>query len=222
MGQQADSSQTVYQQQSKGGPENSQVSWEAPNGTPDQRKENIAIGSQKSGQAATINTHIVQALEDAISITGTTLFAGGPATTVSGKPIALGSTNLVVGSVSVQIALPPLSLNIGQATTLNGEVIQQLPTDISVAGTTLTPGPPPIMASGFPISLGTSALIIGSSSVSIALPRLSWIPGPITDIGGEVVQPLPNGISVVDTMLTPGGPAITVSGTPISLALMLL
>ena len=212
--QQADSSQAVDQKQSNGGLENSLSPWKAPT---DQQGDSIAIGSQKPGQATTINHHIVQPLLDAISIAGTTLFTGAPPITVSDTQIALGSSSLVVGSVSVAIALPPLSLSVGQFTTLNGQLIHQLSTGILVAGTTLTPGAPPVKVSGTPISLGPSAVIIGSSSIPIALPRLPWIPGPITDIDGEVFQLLSNGISVAGTTLTPGGQALTISGTPMSL-----
>ncbi len=217
VGQQEESSQNVDQQESNGGLENNPTSWKAPENTPDEQENSLAISSQKPGQAATINGHIVQPLRHAISIAGTTLSLGAPPITVSSTPIMLDPNALVVDSISVQIRLPLLSLIVGQITTPNGEIIQQLPTGISVAGTTLTPGAPPIKVSGTLISLGSAAVIIGSSSIPIALPRLPWSPGPITNIDSEVVSPLSNGISVAGTTLTPGGPAIMVSGTPMSL-----
>ncbi len=212
--QQADSSQAADQKQSNGVLESGLLPWKVP---PDQQGDSIAIDSQKPGQAATINNHIMQPLLNAISIAGTTVFPGAPPITVSDTPIALGRSSLVVGSVSVAIALPPLSLSAGQLITLNDQLIQQLSTGILVAGTTLTPGAPPVKVSGTPISLCPSAVIIGSSSISIALPRPPWIPGSMTNIDGKVVQPLSNGISVGGTTLTPGGPALTISGTPMSL-----
>ena len=212
--QQADSSQAADQKQSDGGLKGSLFPWKAP---PEQQGNSIAIGSQKPGQATTINNHIVQPLLDAISIAGTTVFPGAPPITVSDTPVALGPSSLVVGSVSVAVALPPLSLSAGQLITLNHQPIQQLSTGILVAGTTLTPGAPPVKVSGIPVSLGPSAVIIGSSSIPIALPRPPWIPGPITNIDGKAIQPLSNGISVGGTTLTPGGPALTISGTPMSL-----
>ena len=217
MGQQAESNQHVDQQDSNGGLENNPTPWKAPDNTPDEQDNSLAISSQKPGQAVTIDSHIVQPLRHAISIAGTTLSPGAPPITVSGTPIMLGPSTLVVGSISVQIRLPPLSLIAGQITTLNGVMIQQLPTGISVAGTTLTPGAPPIKVSGTPISLGPSTVMIGSSSIPIALPRLPWIPGPITNIDSEVVSPLSNGIFIAGTTLIPGGPAVTVSGISMSL-----
>ena len=40
---------------------------------------------------------------------------------------------------------------------------------------------------------------------------------PVTTINNQIVQPLSHGVSVAGTILTPGAPAITASGTPISL-----
>ena len=207
----------VGQQQSNGGQVDDPKSLRVPENTPDQHGNVISIGSQTPGQATTVNSQIIQLLRDAISIAGTTLSAGAPPITISGTPIALDSGTLFVGSSSVRIAQPPLSLIPGQVTNLNGVVIKQLPTGVSVSGSTLTPGAPPIIVFGSPVSLGPSALIIGSSSIPIALPRLPWIQDPETNINGEVVQPLFNWISVAGTTLTPGGPAIKTSGTLMSL-----
>ena len=212
-----DSPGQVGQQQSNGGLVNDPESRKVPEITPDQQGRIISIGSQRPGQAATVNSHMIHLLHDAISIDGTTLSAGAPSITVSRTPIALDSGSLVVGSYSVRLAQPPLSLTPGQVANLNGVVIKQLRTGISVSGSTLTPGSPAIMVSGSPVSLGPSALIIGSSSIPVALPRLPWIQGPVTNFDGEVVQPLVGWISVVGTTLTPGGPAIKISGTPMSL-----
>lgn len=194
LGQQADSSQTAEQQQSNDGLENNSEPWKAPESTPAQHGNIIAIGGQKPGQAATINGQRAQVFGDAISIAGTTLSAGAPPITVSGTRIALGSGSLVVGSVSVQITLPPLSLATGQVTTLNGEVFRQLPTGISVAGSILTPGAPGIMVSGSPVSLGPSALVIGSVSIPVTFPLRPWTPDPMTNTAGEVVRPQDKGV----------------------------
>lgn len=182
-----------------------------PETTPAQQGNIIVIGSQKPGQATTINGQTVQVFGNAISIAGTTLSAGTPPITVSGTPIALGSEKLVIGSISVQIALPPLSLTTGQVTTHNGEVFRQLPTGISVAGSILTPGAPGIMVSGTPVSLGPSTLIIGSISIPVTWPPPPGTPGPMTNTAGEVVQPLSTGVPDFGTTLTLGGHNASVS-----------
>ena len=116
------------------------------------------------------------------------------------------------------IDLPPVPLISGQATKMNGQLIQPLNNGLSIAGQTLTPGAPPVTISGHPIYLGSSSLLIGSSSYAIALPRPSWIPGQVTTINGQVIQPITNGgVSIDGTTLTPEALPITVSGIPISL-----
>lgn len=212
-----DNPDQVEQQQSNGGLVNDPESQRVPESTPDQQEYLISIGSLRPDQALTVNSPTIQVLHDAISISGTTLSAGAPAITVSGTPIAFNSGTLVFGSFSMRIAQPPLSLVPGQVTNLNGVVIKQLHTGISVSGSTLTPGAPPVMVSGSPESLGPSAPIIGSSSIPIALPSLPWIQGPVTNIDGEVAQPLASWVAVAGTTLRPSGPAIKVPDTLISL-----
>ena len=179
----------------------------------------IAIGSQKPGMATTVNGQLAEPLDNGISIAGFTITPDAAPFTADGTRIFLDSSALVVGSISVSVVLPPVPLVPGQATKMNGQFIQPLTNGgISIDGTTLTPGASPITISGTPISWGPSSLIIGSSSYAITLPRQSWIPGQVTTINGQTIQPLPNGgISVDGTTLTPGAPPITVSGVPISL-----
>ena len=110
--------------------------------------------------------------------------------------------------------------NAGEAATVNGQVVQPLSNNaISIAGTTLTPGASPITVSGIRISLGQSEIAIGSSSVLIAtLADSGWIPGKATSIDGQLIQPVSeNEVSIAGMALRPGSPALTLSGTPISL-----
>lgn len=105
----------------------------------------------------------------------------------------------------------------GPVATVNDHIVQPLSNGISITGTTLTAGAPAITVSGMHISLGPSNIIIGASSFPVAANRQIWNPGQVTTMGGQIIQPLSNGISIADTMLTPGASAITISGTPISL-----
>ena len=178
----------------------------------------IAIGSQKPSRPTTVNGQLAEPLNNGISIAGFTVTPNAAPITADGTRIFLGSSALVVGSVSVPIILPPVPLKPGQATSLNGHIVQPLTEGVSIAGLTLTPGASPITISGTPISLGASSLIIGSSSFAVSLPRPSWTPGQVTNINGQIIQPLTNGgISIDGTTLTPNAPPITVSGTSISL-----
>ncbi len=179
----------------------------------------IAIGSQKPSMATTVNGQLAEPVDNGISIAGFTITPDAAPVTADGTRIFLGSSALVVGSISVPVILPPVLLIPGQATNMNGQSIQPLTNGgISIDGTVLTPGASPITISGTPISLGPSSLIIGSSSFAITLPSQSWTPSQVTTINGQIIQPLPNGgISIDGTTLTPGAPPITISGISISL-----
>ena len=132
------------------------------------------------------------------------------------------NTNVNAGQVAAPnysaaaVALHSMLLVPGPVTTVNDQIVQPLSNGISIAGTTLTAGAPAITVSGTHISLGPSNIIIGTSSFPVAANRQIWNPGQVITMGGQITQPLSNGISIADTTLTPGASAITISGTPIS------
>ncbi len=102
----------------------------------------------------------------------------------------------------------------GQITTINGQLVQQLSHGISVAGNTLTPGSPAILASGNPISFGLSALVIGTSTV----PFLSQPPKSSTiNVAGHAMTAAPDAVAVPGTTLYSGAVGVTLDGTAISL-----
>ena len=235
-----DNTGQVGQQQSNDGQVDDPKSLRVPENTPDQHGNVISIGSQTPGQAATVNSQMIQLLRDAISIAGTTLSAGASPITISGTPIALDSGTLVVGSSSVRLAQPPLSLIPGQVTNLNGVVIKQLPSGISVSGSTLTPGAPPIngevvqplfswvsvagtpltpggpaiKTSGTQMSLGSDVLMIGTNSILFATDD----PTPVvTTIAGQMITVNQSAVEIGSSTLTPGGPGLILSGTIVSL-----
>ena len=104
-------------------------------------------------------------------------------------------------------------LSEGQTKTLNNQVIEPLSHGISIAGTTLTRGAPPITVSGTPIHFGPSALVVGTSTVPFDPSNPN--PDPLTTtIAGHVITAAPDAIAIAGTTITPGAPPITVSGTP--------
>lgn len=166
------------------------------------------------GQVTTIAGQVVQPLSDGISIAGISLTAGAPPIMVSGTRISLGPSALVIGTSTIPIALNPLPLIAGQVTTMAGEAVQWLSDGISVAGTTLTPGAPPITVSGTRISLGSFALMVGSSTVSLP----AQVPTPfITTVAGEAITAAPNAVEIAGSTLSPEAPAVTIGGTLVSL-----
>lgn len=103
----------------------------------------------------------------------------------------------------------------GQARTINNQVVQPLSRDISIAGTTLTPGAPGTTLDGTLLSLDTAShLVVGSKTI----PLSSASSNPITTIiAGQIITAASNKIAIAGTALTPGASGLTVSGTLISL-----
>ncbi|MCJ1230204.1 hypothetical protein MMC12_006876 [Toensbergia leucococca] len=103
---------------------------------------------------------------NAVAVAGTTLTPGSPALTISGTIISVGSAGLILGSST--LPLPSLP---SQIITTLGQQFTLLPNNlIAVAGTTLSPGSPPLTISGTIISLNPSGLILGSSTLSLSFP----------------------------------------------------
>jgi hypothetical protein len=157
-------------------------------------------------------------------VSGQTLAPGAPAITVSGTTLSLASSGsvLVVNGASSTIQSPAIPNITPPALTVGNNVFPALdnPRDTFViAGQTLVPAGSAITVFGTTLSLGSSAsflVVNGATSV---------IPNPIAptiNLGNDVLTRLPptSGPSFVvgDQSLIPGGPAITVSGTTLSLA----
>ena len=185
-----------------------------------------AVGSAKAlieGRPTTIDGQIIQILtsDNAVSVGGVKITAGAPRITISGTPISLGPFVLIVGTSSISIIPSPASWAADPVTTVDGQVVQLLSDGnaVSIGGVTITAGAPLTTLSGIPISFGLSALVVGASSIAITHTLAAWASGQVTTIGGQTIQYLSNGdgISIAGTTLGPGVPAITISGTSISL-----
>lgn len=189
--------------------------------------EQVVPVNAASYEPTTILGQVAQSISNGISIAGATLAPGAPPITISGTPVSVGSSGLVIGSSTVPLAaMFPNQITPNapqyQPTTINGEKAQLLSNGgISIAGTTLTAGVSAITISGTPVSVGSSNLIIGSSTVALAaafqppITPTTALYQPTT-INGQEAQLLPNGLSIAGSTLTPGAPAITISGTPLS------
>ena len=189
-------------------------------------------------------------------IVGTqTLVAGGPAVTISGTPISLDShaTALLIGSSALPIHPVPFSTLDGHGLAPDGSTLVIPEAPISLVGGAvsfqvgasslpnfpppaftfadsmyteilnvgfiigtqiLVPGGPAITISGTPISLNpqATALVIGSSTLPID-------PVPfITPISSAPLDSHALAFVIGTQTLVPGGPAITISNAPLSLA----
>ncbi len=121
----------------------------------------------------------------AVAIGGIVLSAHGSAATIGGQVFSLDlSAGVVVG------ATPS-----GAAPVIVGNTAIVNPSNVVVAGSTLTPGGP---------------------GISMITPAPTAIPSVYT-VGGQAFTANANGFSIAGTSLTPGASAITISGTVVSL-----
>ena len=102
----------------------------------------------------------------------------------------------------------------GQAQTIDNQVVQPLAHGISIAGTTLTPGAPPITVSDIPIHFGPSALVVGTSTVPLAPALPAQI---ITNIAGQKITAASDTVAIAGNNLSPGAPGTAIDGTTLSL-----
>ena len=162
------------------------------------------------------NGAIALPMPNAVSIYGTTLTAGAPAATFSGTAVSLdSSSNLIFGGTAQALpSFPQPTLRKDHVTTVNSVAVQLLSTGVSVAGTTLTPGAPPITASGSLVSLGSTVLAVGTSSIPVSFGISQSL---ITTIGGQVVTAAPSAVRIGSITLSPGAPGTTLGGTSVSL-----
>ena len=159
-------------------------------------------------------------------IGGSTLLPGGPAVSISGTPISLASSHIIIGSSTVPLPSSPPS-PAGPATyaspqapaafTFAGQTYTANPAGFAIGSASLLPGGPAVSISGTPISLASSQIIVGAST--IALPSSPPQPHslPTFTIAGQTYTANPSGFAIGSTTLLPGAPPISISGTPISL-----
>ena len=153
-----------------------------PTAAPD-AENNIPLG--------VVGNHVISGDRSHAVVDGQTILPGS-AVTISGTPVSLGDSNLVIGTGSV--ALPSIDSEGSE------------PSAFSIAGTTVSNGGPPITVSGTRISLGPSGLIVGSSTIPLTNPP---------QLGEQTSSP--KVFSIDGTGVTQGGPAVTISGTRVSL-----
>lgn len=100
-----------------------------------------------------------------LPVAGTTLSVNGPAATVSGQRISLADGGLVVGTQTHSFMAPAATA----ITAVGGQTFSRIAHNgaIVVAGSTISRGAPAIEIGRVSISLNPSAIIYGSSTVSI-------------------------------------------------------
>lgn len=172
-----------------------------------------------------------------VVVQGQTLSENGPAITVGGAAVAYSSGFIQVGSSVAPVITPPpqpgpqqpppqvvggltfsrvqqSQVAVPLPVTVGGLPVSVANSAVFIGSITVAPGSA-ITISGTPISLGPSGLHVGSDII----PLPTAVAAPIATIGGHVMTAAAsgNGYVIDKTTLIPGGPAMTVSGTPISL-----
>ncbi|KAL8829682.1 MAG: hypothetical protein Q9170_006069 [Blastenia crenularia] len=164
---------------------------------------------------ATVAGHaIVQQPNGVVAIDGTTLSPGRSPMTISGTPISLNPTAIVIGSST--IPLPPTPTAQAIATAGAQIISQDAAGAVIVAGQTLVPSGAAVTISGTRYSLASTALIAGTSTIPLPTPAKVSV---LRDSAGELLTVASNGGLVIrpGATISAGGPAITISGTPFSL-----
>ncbi|KAI4239606.1 MAG: hypothetical protein LQ349_000251 [Xanthoria aureola] len=146
-----------------------------------------------------------------------TLIPGGPAITISGTPFSLplDATAVVIGGSTIPIPNPtstPVVLE------FNGQSYTQISgSGFLIGSRTLVPGGAAITVSGTPFSLplDATAVVIGGSTIPI--PNPTSTPVVLEFNGQSYTQISGSGFLIGSRTLVPGGAAITVNGTLVSL-----
>ncbi|KAF2232791.1 hypothetical protein EV356DRAFT_534306 [Viridothelium virens] len=179
----------------------------------------ITIGSQ---------VHTVQA-GGALDLGSTTLVPGGPAATVSGKVVSLAPQGVAVASSTVAYSAPPVSVSVAGSPSSGAVFTFGTQTFTAPAGsggslvmgsTTLRPGGA-LTFSGTVISMGTSGVVVGSSTLpDVVLPSngATQTPEPVLTVQGAPYTAINGGSFLIGGQtLVPGG-TITAGGSTIILS----
>ena len=168
---------------------------------------------RSSPETFTVGNILFVPVRTGFFIAGSQVLPGSAPIYISGTPVSLATSGyLVIGSSSVELEFQksaPNTLEIG------GETITANPTGILFHVSQILPGSPPVLVSGTPVLLGSSGnLVIGTSTVSLS----GQTSANALKIGDENFIADPAGFSVAGSQVLPGGSAVIVSGTTLSLS----
>ena len=180
--------------------------------TPPMTADNVII--------VTAAGHILSSVKHGqLQIGGATLTAEAPATEIDGLFMSLGSSNLVVGGSTIALRTsqpldpqPELIQAAGQTLTVIGS------SQIEAEGVTIHEGASATRIGGIDVSLGSSVLVAGSSTIPFTNAPLSQVPATPVVVAGQTFTPLgPDGVAVNGKTFSLGE-ALTSDGTVISVA----
>lgn len=142
---------------------------------------------------------------------GITIHAGSNAATISGTPVSLDTSGvLMLGTSVIRLSLPSTSNS--NIHTVGGQIFTANPEGFEFDGTSILPGGSAATISGTPVSLDSSGvLLIGSTSFTImsqtSLPHSDFVAGE------QIVTATQTGVQLADTIIQPGHAAAAASPT---------
>lgn len=155
----------------------------------------------------------------------------GDVLVVDGRTSTLGSgkSNILTDNVATNPTMEAPGSDgdsRSQTYTVAGIAITGSPNAMTVGGMTLTPGAPPITASGHILSLATGGtLVVDGSTATLASGAVGSTIGPSSNnspqtytVNGVLITGNPSALVVDGKTLTPGSPPISVSGHICSMA----
>jgi hypothetical protein len=157
-----------------------------------------------------------------VAIGASLLDPHNPAVTISGTTISLGSSVLLVGSSTIPFVTKPESSLITVAgQSFNVPTIGA--TSLAIGTALLKPQSPAVTVSGAALSLGSSGLVVGTSTITFLDPPgttgAAVSASTAFSIGPEKFTINSDGIAIGHTQLTPGASALTIDGNFVSLGL---
>ena len=202
------------------------------------------LASEKVPQTITTNIagQAITAAPNAIIVAGTTLHPGAPGTTLAGTVISLNmASQLIIGPKTLDLESSHYHQS-SLVTEIGGGLITAAPNGITMANTALTRGAAGVTVGGTLVSFNAAGqLIVGPKTINTledgsqrqrtlmgepgigALLSSSSLevgnPTFVTTSGDQVITADPTALVLAGstTTLTPGAPALTINGTPISL-----
>ena len=164
-----------------------------------------------ANQVFTADSQIITPGPAGFVVGGASIAPGGPPAIIHGTPISLdASSHLYIGPsiMTLERTPTPSAFNIGS------QMVTPAPKGFTVAGTPIVPGGPAAFISGTKVSLDASShLYVGSSTMTLTADT----PQTALTVGSSIITPAAAGFAIVSMSIYPNGPAVTFSGTVLSL-----
>ncbi|CAF9939513.1 hypothetical protein IMSHALPRED_001532 [Imshaugia aleurites] len=170
------------------------------------------------GVSMVVGTHTILVDTSGTSLDGAALDPEGSPVTISGAAAVIQANSIIIGDSIIHLPSPAAD----SPTLIAQYTVTPLAGAVVIAGETLHAGDLARTIAGTLISLDSNDNLALNPTVQ-ALPTPPppgiglLVDGQTTDIDGRTIEVLSNGLSIAGTTFTSGGPAATLSGTPVSL-----